>query len=79
MSAIINFLLKRNEVDSDDKRQLLLQFLDMLCTKNAFEEAQENLEKNKGIFEDKGDEEVERNVKIFGVVYELYKIKIDLH
>ena len=28
--AIINFLMKRNEVDSDDKRQLLLQFLDFL-------------------------------------------------
>ena len=77
--AIINFLMKRNEVDSDDKRQLLLQFLDMLCSKNAFQEAQENLISNKHIFEDKGEDEVESNLKIFGIVYELYKIKIDLH
>merc|ERR1712224_1029889 len=77
--GIINFLMKRNEVDSDDKRQLLLQFLDLLCSKNAFQEAQENLERNKNIFEDQGEDEIESNLKIFGIVYELYKIKIDLH
>lgn len=77
--SIINFLMKRNDVEIEDRRLLFIQFLDMLCNKNAFDLAQENHFKYKHIFEYNEEEDEECDLRIFEIVYELYKIKIDLH